>query len=90
MSDGSWFSPDRRVGAPAERQYPEHEAWTLTKPGHLACARVRPYPHGLELRIEVDGSLIVSQLFRTGVTPLEDAIREHRQAFQERGWTVPE
>ena len=45
-------------------------------------------PHGVELRVDVDGSLVWWQLFRDG-DPVT-AAKAHRQAFVDRGWTAPE
>jgi hypothetical protein len=60
--------------------------WTLQKDGHVAEARVRSIPDtGLELRFTIDDSLYFSQVFRDWPS-LEQAAREKRGDFDERGW----
>ena len=68
---------------------PEDELWSLVKDEHSARAVLKTMPHGLELRIDLDGSLLWLQLFHDDGDPVA-AAREHRQAFVDRGWTAPE
>ena len=65
---------------------PEQELWSLVKHGYSARAVLRRTPHGLELRIDVDGSLLWSQQFRGG-DPVAAAAIAQRQVFVNRGWT---
>ena len=71
--------------------YPEDELWSLVKDGHSARAVLKMMPHGLELRIDVGGGVLVwSRLFREGDGNPVAAAKAHRQAFVDRGWTASE
>lgn len=60
--------------------------WTLRKDIHEASDHVRSIDGvGLELRFMIDGSLYHSQIFRDWPA-LEQAAREKRGDFEERGW----
>ena len=65
----------------------EQELWSLVKHGYCARAVLRTLPDGLELRIDVDGSLLWSQHFHQGdsVAAVAEA---QRQVFVDRGWTA--
>jgi hypothetical protein len=66
---------------------PEHEVWTLRLRDRTATARMRVLPHGYELRISVDGSLILRQLRRDAELPLlQQEAAEHRAAFLAKSW----
>jgi hypothetical protein len=60
--------------------------WTLQKNDNVAEARVRAiHGVGLELRFSVNDTLYFSQIFRPW-EPLEQAAREKKTDFEERGW----
>jgi hypothetical protein len=60
--------------------------WTLQKDKHTAEARVRRVEGvGLELRFTINGELHYSQRFKVWAE-LEQAAREKRRDFEERGW----
>jgi hypothetical protein len=67
---------------------PAPALWTLTKGTHSATAHVKAIDGvGLELRFMIDGESRHSQLFRDWQL-LEQAAREKRADFEERGWSV--
>ena len=81
--DWSWLP---RSAAPPPPPI-EHRVWTLTKGDRQARLDVRQHPLGQELRCDVDGSLVWTEVFKPG-----DGVRmgvvadEHRIAFEARGW----
>ena len=73
--------PARRQPRPVERAL-----WRLVRAQRRAVAVVHEWPHGSELRIEIDGALRWSQLFRGDAGELEREAEHKRRALQGRRW----
>jgi hypothetical protein len=87
MTDSQWWSHAHH--APSTRAEPVtlgQPLWQLVKDGHTAAALVRPIDGvGLELRLEWDGELRVSEVFK-GWDELEAMAVEKRSELEGRGW----
>lgn len=63
-------------------------SWTLTKAGKIAECSTWSHQFGWELRLEVAGSMVRTQVARTAPEMLK-AFDEWKQAMLGAGWTEP-
>jgi hypothetical protein len=67
----------------------EHILWRLNKGERTAICRVRAHPAGHELRMDVDGAVLWSQVFTAGDGQnLGTVADEHKARFVEKGWSL--
>jgi hypothetical protein len=65
----------------------EDVVWVLVKDRRRAHAAVRRLQHGNELRIYVDGQLVISHLHRQGaIDALQAQSAQYLEDFKELGW----
>ena len=77
----SMLRDTRRLVHQKPNGHPEQALWCLVKDGYCARAVLRTLPHGLELRIDVDGSLLWSEQFRQG-GPVAAVANAQRQSVR--------
>ena len=69
---------------------PDQVLWVLTKGRHCAELAARTHRVGVELRVSVDGSLILSEVVRPfDGKDVRGVAEQHRAAFLGRGWIGP-
>lgn len=74
---------------PPELPAPDRVLWVLTKAARRAELALRAHPVGVEVRVSVDGSLLLSEVVRAYDGKDTRAVSErHRAAFLERGWAA--
>lgn len=66
----------------------ESTIWRLRKDGQAVEARVRLYPHGLQLRLLRDGAFMWSRLCRHQLE-LDAELATVRVEYCELGWSEP-
>lgn len=83
--DWSWLGP--KHPAPREVDAPVHALWSLTKRTHRVDCGVRATPSGPEIRINLNGELWWSRVYRgaTEETLTAEADRK-RDEFIAKGW----
>lgn len=81
----------RIVDARREPVPPMQALWRLVKGARVADACIWLHSHGTELRISVDGMLVLSQLYRPheGATAVSTAVTDLQKRFEQKGQTLP-
>jgi hypothetical protein len=86
--DALVYTPRRYPSACIRSCEHEQTLWKVHKDGRTAEARVRVYPHGLELRVLVGADPYFSRLYRQGedLRALGHDSEGTRQLFEAKGW----